>query len=111
MPRVLGAALPVGLVAHDRKASRRSGDRASPDAPCLSLARIVHGLGLEAQQTAVRAFIASRGADAKLVASFVEVESGKRSDNRPELTRAMEHARLTGSTLLIAKLDRRIRNI
>ncbi|MGO9431632.1 recombinase family protein [Rhodoblastus sp.] len=64
------------------------------------------GLGLDAQQTAVEAFIASRGADGKLVASFVEVESGKRSDNRPELTRAMEHARLTGSTLLIAKLDR-----
>jgi DNA invertase Pin-like site-specific DNA recombinase len=64
------------------------------------------GLGLEAQQTAVEAFIASKGANAKLVASFVEVESGKRSDNRPELTKAMEHARLTGSTLLIAKLDR-----
>jgi DNA invertase Pin-like site-specific DNA recombinase len=64
------------------------------------------GLGLDAQQTAVEAFIASRGADAKLVASYVEVESGKRSDNRPELTKAMEHARLTGATLLIAKLDR-----
>src|SRR5271166_1804391 len=64
------------------------------------------GLGLEAQQTAVEAFIASKGDDAKLVASYVEVESGKRSDNRPELTKAMEHARLTGSTLLIAKLDR-----
>ena len=64
------------------------------------------GLGLEAQQTAVEAFIANRGADAKLVASYVEVELGKRSDNRPELTRAMEHARLTGATLLIAKLDR-----
>ncbi len=64
------------------------------------------GLGLEAQQTAVEAFIASKGDDAKLVASFVEVESGKRSDNRPELTRAMDHARLTGATLLIAKLDR-----
>ena len=46
------------------------------------------GLGLEAQQTAVEAFIASRADDAKLVASYVEVESGKRSDNRPELTRA-----------------------
>ncbi len=64
------------------------------------------GLGLEAQQTAVQSFIASRGDDAKLVASYVEVESGKRSDNRPELTKAMEHARLTGATLLIAKLDR-----
>ena len=32
------------------------------------------GLGLEAQQTAVKAFIASKGADAKLVASFIEVE-------------------------------------
>ena len=64
------------------------------------------GLGLEAQQTAVEAFIAGRGVDAKLVASFTEVESGKRSDNRSELTRAMEHARLTGATLLIAKLDR-----
>src|SRR5271157_1043391 len=64
------------------------------------------GLGLEAQQTAVEGFIASRGADAKLIASYVEVESGKRSDNRPELTKAMEHARLTGATLLIAKLDR-----
>ena len=64
------------------------------------------GLGLEAQQTAVESFIASKGADVRLVASYVEVEFGKRSDNRPELTRAMEHARLTGATLLIAKLDR-----
>ncbi len=60
------------------------------------------GLGLEAQQTAVEGFIASKGADAKLVAAYVEVESGKRSDNRPELTMAMEHARLTGATLLRA---------
>ena len=64
------------------------------------------GLGLEAQQTAVEAFIAGRGADTKLLSSFVEVESGKRSSNRPELMRAMEHARLTAATLLIAKLDR-----
>jgi len=33
------------------------------------------GLGLDAQQTAVEAFIASKGTDAKLVASFVEVET------------------------------------
>jgi hypothetical protein len=35
-------------------------------------------------KTAVEAFIASKGVDAKFVASFLEVESGKRSDNRPD---------------------------
>jgi DNA invertase Pin-like site-specific DNA recombinase len=64
------------------------------------------GLGLEAQEAAVVAFIASKGEDARLLASFVEIESGKRSDNRPQLKLAMEQARLTGATLLIAKLDR-----
>jgi DNA invertase Pin-like site-specific DNA recombinase len=63
------------------------------------------GLGLEAQEAAALAFIAGKGSDAKLLASFTEVESGKR-DDRPELAKAMEHARLTGATLLIAKLDR-----
>ena len=60
---------------------------------------------LEAQQAAVAAFIASKGADAKLLKSYTEVESGKR-DDRPELAKALDHARLTGATLLIAKLDR-----
>jgi DNA invertase Pin-like site-specific DNA recombinase len=67
------------------------------------------GLGLEAQQAAVEAFIAAR-ADAKLVAPpFVEVESGKNND-RPELAKALHRAKVTGSTLLIAKLDRLSRN-
>jgi DNA invertase Pin-like site-specific DNA recombinase len=63
------------------------------------------GLGLEAQQSAVDAFISAKAADAQLLASFTEVESGKHSD-RPELAKAMEKARLTGAVLLIAKLDR-----
>jgi DNA invertase Pin-like site-specific DNA recombinase len=63
------------------------------------------GLGLEAQEAAVKAFIEGRGADAKLLATYTEVESGKH-DARPELVKAMDHAKLTGSTLLIAKLDR-----
>lgn len=63
------------------------------------------GLGLEAQQAAVETFIASK-ADAKLIAPpFVEVESGKNND-RPELAKAIHRAKVTGSTLLIAKLDR-----
>src|SRR5262245_42032857 len=63
------------------------------------------GLGLEAQEAAVVAFIASNGEGAALLASFCEIEGGKRSD-RPQLMLAMEQARLTGATLLIAKLDR-----
>ena len=62
------------------------------------------GLGLEAQQAATKAFLASRGV-AKLLATYTEIESGKRAD-RPELAKALEHARLTDGILLIAKLDR-----
>ena len=45
------------------------------------------GLGLEAQTTATEAFVASHGADAKLLAAYTEVESGKHAD-RPELAKA-----------------------
>lgn len=61
------------------------------------------GLGLEAQRAACERFARERGAE--ISATFTEIESGKRGD-RPELERAMREARLTGSTLLIAKLDR-----
>ena len=68
------------------------------------------GLGLEAQEAAVQAFVASKGSDARIAASFTEIESGKHA-MRPELAKAMDHARLTGSTLLIAKLDRLSRDV
>ena len=50
-------------------------------------------------------FLAAQGPEAKLLATYTEVESGKR-DDRPELAKALEHVRLTEATLIIAKLDR-----
>ncbi len=66
------------------------------------------GLGLDAQRSAVHGYL--NGGAWKLVGEFTDVESGKRTENRPELARAMRQARLTGSTLIIAKLDRLSRN-
>lgn len=67
----------------------------------------VSGLGLDAQRKAVGEYISSHAA--KLLESFVEIESGKRND-RPELAKALHLAKLTGATLVIAKLDRLSRN-
>jgi DNA invertase Pin-like site-specific DNA recombinase len=61
------------------------------------------GLGLEAQQEAVRSYL--NGGSWKLLGEFTEVESGKR-DDRPQLVKALEVCRLTGAVLVIAKLDR-----
>ncbi|SLJ96088.1 recombinase family protein [Novosphingobium mathurense] len=66
------------------------------------------GLGLEAQQQAINAYL--KPEDTLLAPTYVEVESGKRSD-RPELAKALSHAKLTGATLLVAKLDRLARNV
>lgn len=65
------------------------------------------GIGLEAQRIAVDAYAARSGG--RLLESFTEVESGKRND-RPELARALLRAKVTGATLVIAKLDRLSRN-
>ena len=61
------------------------------------------GLGLEAQRKSIEAFAAARGAE--VPARFTEVESGRKAD-RPELARALHLAKVTGATLVIAKLDR-----
>jgi len=66
------------------------------------------GLGLEAQQQAVRAYL--DGGFWKLIGEHTEIESGKLRD-RPELKAALEQCRLTGATLIIAKLDRLSRNV
>ena len=66
------------------------------------------GLGLEAQRAAVESFCAGRGCDT--IAEYVEIESGK-DDARPELAKALHHARITGATVIISKLDRLSRNV
>jgi DNA invertase Pin-like site-specific DNA recombinase len=65
------------------------------------------GLGLEAQRKTIDGFAQIRGAE--VIGRFTEVESGRNPD-RPELGKAIQLARLTGATLVIAKLDRLSRN-
>jgi DNA invertase Pin-like site-specific DNA recombinase len=65
------------------------------------------GLGLEAQQAAVRAHL--NGGNWELIAEFTEVESGK-NNARPQLAAALKHCRLSGATLVVARLDRLSRN-
>ncbi|WP_421994532.1 recombinase family protein [Roseococcus sp.] len=66
------------------------------------------GLGREAQEAAINGFL--RPGDRLLCPTFVEVESGRKSD-RPELAKALERCRRTGATLLVAKLDRLARDV
>ncbi|QQA41999.1 recombinase family protein [Pelagovum pacificum] len=65
------------------------------------------GLGLEAQRKAIDDYASGQGA--LILSRFTEVESGRKND-RPELEKALHLARLTGATLVIAKLDRLSRN-
>lgn len=65
------------------------------------------GLGLEGQEAAIASYAAANAAH--IVGSFTEVESG-RNNTRPQLQAALKLARVTGSKLVIAKLDRLSRN-
>ncbi|TPW25849.1 recombinase family protein [Pararhizobium mangrovi] len=79
------------FVAYYRVSTQRQGDS---------------GLGLGAQQDAVRRFCGGH----PILAHFTEIESG-RNDNRPELEAALAHARTNHATLVIAKLDRLARSV
>lgn len=67
----------------------------------------ISGLGLEAQKSAVEKF--TNDCTNCIVASYTDIESGKNND-RPELWKAIEHAKREELKLLIAKLDRLSRN-
>ena len=66
------------------------------------------GLGIEAQRAAVMGWL--NGGQWELMDEFVEQESGKRHDNRPQLRAALDLCRKRKATLVIAKLDRLTRN-
>lgn len=67
----------------------------------------VEGLGMQAQRNAVESYAKQIGA--RVAGIYVEVESGRKAD-RPELQRALAHARRAKATLCVAKIDRLSRN-
>ena len=85
-----------GIVAYYRVSTRMQG---------------FNGLGMEAQRRSVSAYAEFRGL--KIVAAYEEVESARREHlrNRPQLVRALAHARRSGAVLVIARLDRLARNV
>lgn len=66
------------------------------------------GLGLDAQQATVRGFL--NGSQWELVGEFTETESG-RSDDRPELAKALARCRVMKATLIVANVSRLTRSV
>lgn len=71
----------------------------------------IFGLGMESQRRSVEAYAQEN--HCTIVASYSEVETGRKRTmrNRPELIRAVAHARRSGAILAIARLDRLARNV
>lgn len=67
------------------------------------------GLGLKAQQTAYEKYREEVGGTT--VMAYPEVETGTDKRHRPILEKAIAHCKLTGATLVIAKLDRLWRSV
>lgn len=65
-------------------------------------------LGLDAQQTIIKNYLK---ANDEVVGSFSEKETGTNKRVRLELTKAIELCKISGATLLIAKLDRLARSV
>ena len=66
----------------------------------------ISGLGVEAQREIIQNYLKNK----KPITEYIETESGRKS-NRPKLIEALEECRKTGSTLIVAKLDRLSRNV
>ncbi len=74
--------------------------------------RAPRNIGIEAQREAIARFCEREGLT--LVATFEEIETGKGADaleRRPRLKAAIEHARLYGGAIVVAKLDRLSRDV
>jgi DNA invertase Pin-like site-specific DNA recombinase len=70
------------------------------------------GLGLEAQEAAIRRFCAAEGYE--FVQIFTEVETAKGADaleRRPQLTAALKRAQAHRCPIVVAKLDRLSRDV
>lgn len=69
-----------------------------------------NGLGMDAQRADVARHVAASGCD--IIAEYVEVETGKKHglDNRPQLRKAIAHAKRSSAILVVAKLDRLVRS-
>lgn len=70
------------------------------------------GLGLDAQRAMFSRFLLSRPGE--VLSDYTEIETGKtlkKSLNRPELTKAIAHARSAEAILVIPRLDRLARNV
>ena len=66
----------------------------------------ISGLGIEAQREIIHKYLYPEVP----ISEFVETESGRKQD-RPKLSEALALCRKTGSTLIVAKLDRLSRNV
>jgi DNA invertase Pin-like site-specific DNA recombinase len=67
------------------------------------------GLGMEAQRAAVQDF--AKRTSSQIIKEYVEVETGTAKRNRPELAKALAHAKRSQGTMAVAKLDRLSRNV
>jgi len=70
------------------------------------------GLGLQSQLDTIHEFCKAESIE--VLAEYQEVETGKGADaldKRPILAKALTHAKKTGASLVVAKLDRLSRNV